>query len=164
METIPEIDSENDPEMELDNEPDMIPLTESESDLELETEQASQIESESLVEDLRHIIPAETSSKVDSECDAPETGESQPKISEPEASSEVDQQSPSLTQKLMNFMGFSGQVQTQTADAQINFTQSNPTDQIQTNILEVSEQITYRKVTEDESNLLESILELQSHR
>ena len=64
----------------------------------------------------------------------------------------------------MNLMGFSGQIQTQTADVQLNLTRNNPTDHIQTNILEVSEEITYREVTTEESNLLESILESQSNR
>ena len=37
-------------------------------------------------------------------------------------------------------------------------------DKIQTRVLEVSEQITYREVTKEESNLLESILESQAVR
>ena len=168
METIPEVGYEHEPNNEPDNEPDIMPSTDSESELESAIEPASQIKSESVMEDLvkdenqvEQVTVSETVSEVDSES---EPIEKQLKDFEPEDSSKLDQQSPSLTQKLMNLMGFSGQIQTQTADVQLNSTQNNPTDQIQTKILEVSEEITYREVTEDESNLLESILESQSHR
>ena len=137
-----------------------MPPIDSESELESTIEQASQIESEALIKN-ENQIEQETVSEVDSES---EPIEKQLKDFEPDDTSKLDQQNPSLTQKLMNLMGFSGQMQTQTADVQLNSTQNNPTDQIQTKILEVSEEITYREVTEDESNLLESILESQSHR
>ena len=162
METFPEVGFETEPNNEPDNQPDIILSTDSESPI----EQASQIKPESVVEDLiknenqieQIAVPV---SEVDSESDPIER---QLKDSESDNSSDLNQQSPSLTQKLMNLMGFSGQIQTQTADAQLNFTRNNPTDHIETNILEVSEEITYREVTTEESNLLESILESQSHR
>ena len=168
IETIPEVGSETEPENEPDNQPDIIPSTDFESDLKSTIEQAPQTKPESVVEDLakdenqiEQIAVPETVSEADYES---EPIERQLKDSEPENSSDLAQQSPSLTQKLMNLMGFSGQIHTQTADVQLNFTRNNPTDQIQTNILEVSEEITYREVTTEESNLLESILESQSHR
>lgn len=160
METIPEVGSEHELDNEPDNEPDIMPPIDSESELESTIEQASQIESEALIKN-ENQIEQETVSEVDSES---EPIEKQLKDFEPDDTSKLDQQNPSLTQKLMNLMGFSGQILTQTADVQLNLTQNNPTDQIQTKILEVSEEITYREVTEDESNLLESILESQSHR
>ena len=166
IETIPEVGSETEPDNEPDNQPDIIPSTDSESELQSTIEQPSQIKPESVVEDLiknenqieQIAVPV---SEVDSES---EPIDRQLKESESKNSSEMNQQSPSLTQKLMNLMGFSGQIQTQTADVQLNFTRNNPTDHIETNILEVSEEITYREVTTEESNLLESILESQSHR
>ena len=168
METIPEVGYEHEPNNEPDNEPDIMPSTDSESELESAIEPASQIKSESVMEDLvkdenqvEQVTVSETVSEVNSES---EPMDIKLKDCEPEDSSKLDQHSPSLTQKLMNLMGFSGQIQTQTADVQLNSTQNNPTDQIRTKILEVSEEITYREVTEDESNLLESILESQSHR
>ena len=168
METIPEVGSEIEPDNEPDNRPDIIPSTDSESELRSPIDQASQIKPESVAEDLiknenqiEQIAVPETVSEVDSES---EPIERQLKDSASEKSSDLDQQSPSLTQKLMNLMGFSGQIQTQTADVQLNITRNNPTDHIETNILEVSEEITYREVTTEESNLLESILESQSHR
>ena len=168
METIPDVGSEIEPDNEPDNRPDIIPSTDSESELRSPIDQASQIKPESVAEDLiknenqiEQIAVPETVSEVDSES---EPIERQLKDSASEKSSDLDQQSPSLTQKLMNLMGFSGQIQTQTADVQLNITRNNPTDHIETNILEVSEEITYREVTTEESNLLESILESQSHR
>ena len=166
METIPEVGSATEPDNEPDNQPDIIPSTDSESELQSTIEQPSQIKPESVVEDLiknenqieQIAVPV---SEVDSES---EPIERQLNESESKNSSEMNQQSPSLTQKLMNLMGFSGQIQTQTADVQLSFTRNNPTDHIQTNILEVSEEITYREVTTEESDLLESILESQSHR
>ena len=102
-----------------------------------------------------------------------------------------EQESSSLTQKLMNFMGLSDSSpvlkpdeiaedvtdEEITAEETINEIQidnaesdddklhliSNE-DKIQTRVLEVSEQITYREVTKEESNLLESILESQAVR
>ena len=164
METIPEVGSETEPNNEPDNQPDIIPATDSESELTSTMEQASQIKTESVVEDLiknEKQIEQIPVSEVNSES---EPIERQLKDTEPDNTSDLDQQSPSFTQKLMNLMGFSGQIQTQTADVQLNVTRNNPTDHIQTNILEVSEEITYREVTTEESNLLESILESQSHR
>ena len=164
METIPEVGSETEPNNEPDNQPDIIPATDSESELTSTMEQASQIKTESVVEDLiknEKQIEQIPVSEVNSES---EPIERQLKDTEPDNTSDLVQQSPSLTQKLMNLMGFSGQIQTQTADVQLNFTRNNPTDHIETNILEVSEEITYREVTTEESNLLESILESQSHR
>ena len=164
METIPEVGSETEPNNEPDNQPDIIPATDSESELTSTMEQASQIKPESVVEDLiknEKQIEQIPVSEVNSES---EPIERQLKDTEPDNTSDLVQQSPSLTQKLMNLMGFSGQIQTQTADVQLNFTRNNPTDHIETNILEVSEEITYREVTTEESNLLESILESQSHR
>ena len=164
METIPEVGSETEPNNEPDNQPDIIPATDSESELTSTMEQASQIKTESVVEDLiknEKQIEQIPVSEVNSES---EPIERQLKDTEPDNTSDLVQQSPSLTQKLMNLMGFSGQIQTQTADVQLNFTRNNPTDHIETNILEVSEEITYREVTTEESNLLESILKSQSHR
>ena len=164
METIPEVGSETEPNNEPDNQPDIIPATDSESELTSTMEQASQIKPESVVEDLiknEKQIEQIPVSEVNSES---EPIERQLKDTEPDNTSDLVKQSPSLTQKLMNLMGFSGQIQTQTADVQLNVTRNNPTDHIETNILEVSEEITYREVTTEESNLLESILESQSHR
>ena len=102
-----------------------------------------------------------------------------------------EQESSSLTQKLMNLMGLSDSSpvlkpdeiaedvtdEEITAEETINEIQNDNAesdddklhlisneDKIQTRVLEVSEQITYREVTKEESNLLESILESQAVR
>ena len=103
-----------------------------------------------------------------------------------------EQESSSLTQKLMNLMGLSDSslpvlkpdeiaedvtdeeitAEETKNESQIDNAESDDDklhlisneDKIQTRVLEVSEQITYREVTKEESNLLESILESQAVR
>ena len=155
METIQEIDS--------DNVPDLIPDSpETDSKPGSDTE-CSKIENETLAEDVTYAeIQADSDQATKTNPGDEPTDEQEPcKVENTEAETVVDQvteqESSSLTQKLMNFIGFSD-------DVKLNITPPNSKSEIEPQIITVAEEITYREVTKQEANLLESILESQSHR
>ena len=155
METIQEIDSDNIPEMIPDS-----PETDSKPGSDTE---CSKIENETLAEDVTYgEIQAESDQVTKTNPGDEPTDEQEPcKVENTETETVVDkvteQESSSLTQKLMNFIGFSD-------DVKLNITPPNSKSEIEPRIITVGEEITYREVTKQEANLLESILESQSHR
>ena len=159
METIQEIDSDNVPDMIPDSsETDSKPESDNEfSKIENETAAEkvtyAEIQDDSGSEFLTRIKSnAREERRVDQE-------HSEVEKIEPETVADLvtEKESSSLTQKLMNFMGFAD-------DVKVNLTPPNTNSEIQPRLVTVSEEITYREVTQQEADLLKSILESQSNR
>ena len=159
METIQEIDSDNVPDMIPDSsETDSKPESDNEfSKIENETAAEkvtyAEIQDDSGSEFLTRIKSnAREERRVDQE-------HSEVEKIEPETVADLvtEKESSSLTQKLMNFMEFAD-------DVKVNLTPPNTNSEIQPRLVTVSEEITYREVTQQEADLLKSILESQSNR